>query len=204
MSDLEERLAALEKRVRHFEDREQILRTMYDYVHMMESGKDGDAYADLFTEDGVWKGTAVTWTAGAGGLRVEGRKAIATWFNETGRDKPDYDPNSGPRANHNIVVVDIRFDGEDRVNVHSNVLITREHPDGPIIYAIGAWDDILVRSADGRWRFKQRHLQRTGTIPSFQVRAMNTPIGEEKARMANSWRLQIEEAKAKRAAAAKG
>jgi len=194
---LEERLEALEARIKHFEDREAILRTLYDYVHMMESGRDGDAYADLFTEDGIWKGTAVTSTGGAGGLRVEGRKAIAAWFNESGKDKPDYDPNDGPRANHNIVVVDISIDG-DRANVHSNVLITREHPDGPIIYAIGYWDDVLVRCPDRRWRFKLRHLQRTGTIPSFQVRAMNTPVGEEKESMKQLWRRQLAEAKAKR------
>jgi hypothetical protein len=196
---LEERLQALETRIKHFEDREAILRTLYDYVHGMEYGRDADAYADLFTEDGVWKGAAVTSTGGAGGLRVEGRKAIRAWFAESGRDDPNWTLNSGPRMNHNIVVVDIRIDG-DRADVQSNALITREHPSGPIIFTMGTWNDVLVRCADGRWRFKLRFLQRSGTIPAFQVRAMNTPVGEEKAMMAERWQQDLADAQAKRTA----
>src|SRR5579859_4374513 len=103
-ASVEERLQELEARVRHFEDREQILRTLYDYVHMMENGRDADAYAELFTEDGVWDGRPVTSTGGAGGFRVEGRKAIREWFNEPGKDDPKYWQEPRPAANHNIVV----------------------------------------------------------------------------------------------------
>ena len=98
--------------------------------------------------------------------------------------------------NHNIVVVDIRIDG-NRADVQSNVLITREHPNGPIIYAIGELER-RARTMPRRQVALQAAVPATQrTIPAFQVRAMNTPVGEEKAMMAERWRQDLADAQAK-------
>ena len=193
----EERIRALEEQMKFFLDKEAIIRTLHEYVHVMETGRDVDQWNDLFTKDGVWKGEPITSTAGSRGDRLEGHKQLGEWWLRAGRDKPEFwAPGAGPAMHHNVVVVDVRIDG-DRAEVQSNLLITREHPDGPIIFGIGVWNDVLVRCPDGKWRFKIKYLQRTGAIPEFQVRPMTTPDPKEQATMTERWRRDLEASKAK-------
>lgn len=198
MTTLEERVQALEEQVQVLKDKEAILRTLYDYVHAMDYGRDVDAWNDLYTEDGVWKGTTLTSTAGKGGDRLQGHKELGEWYLRSGRDKPEFwAPGTHAAMHHNISVVDVRIDG-DRAHVESNMTITREHPNGPIIFGIGRYLDLMVRCPDGKWRFKVRHLERTGTIPEFQVRPMTTPGPEESAAMRARWQRELETAQSKK------
>lgn len=171
----------LAKRVQILEDEKAILHTLYEYGHVLDYGRDPDQWVDLFTEDGVWKGTPVTTHAGAGsGDRVEGHAALAEWLFRGGRSEPEYWEITGHRASHNsISMPDIKIDG-DRATVESTLTITREDPTGPIVFAIGRFLDVLVRCPDGKWRFKVRHLERTCVEPAGQVRPMQTPTREER------------------------
>jgi len=166
--------AALEERIQVLEDKEAIRHLFNAYGHAMDTGRDIDAWNDLYTEDAVWAGTPVTETGGHGANRIEGREAMAEWWLRAGRDKDEYWGPGHRAGHHGLLMQDIFVDG-DRATAKSYGLITSEHPNGPIIRVIGVYTDTIVRCPDGRWRFKKRHLERTGTTPDMQVRPLETP-----------------------------
>lgn len=157
-------MPTIEERLQALEDKEGVLRTLHDYAHMLDYGRDGDAFADLWVEDGLWKGTSVTTTAGSGSTRIEGRKELRDWFeNRSWRsvEKP-WEAIAHRRGHPTISVVDIRVEG-DRATAECYFTGVGETANGPIISNIGRYLDVLVRCPDGRWRFQVRHLERTCT-----------------------------------------
>jgi len=190
-------MATLEERVQKLEDKEAILHLMNAYAHAMDTGRDIDAWNDLYTEDAVWQGTPVTETGGTGLTRIAGRKAMAEWWLRGGRDKPEFWGRGHRAGHHGLVMQDIFIDG-DRATAKSYGLITAEHYDGPMIRVIGIYTDDIVRCADGKWRFKKRHLERTCTVPDMQVRPMETPGPVEGKARRDQWVAERDAAFAKR------
>ena len=166
---LADRVKALEERAKLHDDREAILRTIYAYSYNLDHATTPDEFADCFTESALWWSSVEgTYGGTAGGLRLEGRPAIAEWFMASGRGTPAW---KAARLNskHYIVAPNIVIDG-DRATAVSLMLAIREHKDGPYIHAMGRYYDELVRCPDGRWRFQQRHLGREGASVDAQAR----------------------------------
>src|SRR5262245_27014327 len=88
MTSLEDRVRSLEEQVRNLRDREEILRTLYQYSHCMDRGRDAAEFLDYFVESGVWRSSAATKTAGTAGDQVAGHAALADWFLRMGRSDP--------------------------------------------------------------------------------------------------------------------
>jgi len=172
-------LDEVEKRLRVLEDKEQILHTLHQYCHNLDRATEPDGMIDCFTETGVWSSAVGSKTAGTGGARVEGRKAIAEWFMRGVRSK-GADPKDWRRGNCNITAPDVHIDG-DRATVESYLIGTHEDPSGPRIGSIGRYLDTMVRCSDGRWRFEERHFIREGTMPAFQKRPVTNRTPEEEA-----------------------
>jgi hypothetical protein len=162
------RSRSVEERLRLLEDKEEILRTLHQYVHALDYGKRPEDLTDCFTEDGVWYSTAESKSAGAAGVRIEGRQQLAEWFsrNIPVRGTP------GHFAKHIVAVPDIRIEG-DNATARTYLCTMRETEAGPLPFAMGQYFDTLVRSSDGRWRFKERHLAQEAVHQSRQ----DKPIG---------------------------
>jgi hypothetical protein len=169
----------IEERLQKLEDKEEILHVLHRYAYAMDFGRDPDEWMDLYTEDGVWKGNAITSTAGAGsGDRIEGRKALAEWYMRSGRATDEYWGLGRRQTHHNIAVVDVKLDG-NRATAVSYMTITQEDAKGPRLFGIGRYSDVLVKCDDGRWRFKVRHLERTCVTLERQTLPMQTPTPDE-------------------------
>ena len=179
MDATDERLRALEAAVRELQDKEQILRTLYQYSHALDRATQADDMVDCFTENGVWRSSVGSKTAGIAGALVEGRAAIAEWFMR-GVLSRGPDPQEWRRGNCNITSPDIRIEG-DRATSECYVIITHEDPAGPKIGNMGRYLDTLVRCPDGRWRFEERHYIREGTTPAMQKRPITNRTPEEEA-----------------------
>jgi ketosteroid isomerase-like protein len=112
------------------EDRDEILQLMYRYNHAADSG-DTEAYADTFTDDGVFdfRGSEVTGRENLKGLMagVSGTRHVT--------------------ANPVIEV-----DG-DTATLRAYVLVFR----GTTLSRVGDYDDELVRTPAG-WRFSRRRF----------------------------------------------
>jgi hypothetical protein len=156
----------LEQRLQRLEDREEILRTLHQYSHALDFGKDAAEFADCFTDDGVWYSTIEGKWAGTRGVRLEGRAQLAAWHarNAGSRGEP------GAFGKHMLVEPDIRLDG-DRATVRSYFHTLNETVDGPLPFSMGQYLDVMVRCPDGRWRFQERHLQRESVHKNGQGRA---------------------------------
>lgn len=200
MPTIEERLEALEAkeaRLQTLEDKEAIRRLIHAYGREMDYGRDGDAWNDLYTGDGIWQGTPVTGTAGIGVARIEGHAALREWWLRGGRAEPDYWGPGHRASQHCMVMIDIELEG-DRATVHSYGILMGESVNGPMIGVMGRYTDLVVRCPDGRWRFKKRHLERTCTVPRMQVRPMETPGPAETRAGREQFLVELAEAAAKR------
>jgi ketosteroid isomerase-like protein len=159
--------ASLEERLQALEDREEILRTMYQYAHALDYGSDASELTDCFTDDGIWYSTIEGVWAGGSDRRYEGKQQLAEWFSDvTTRGKP------GHFQKHVMVEPDIRLEGDQAI-VTSYFNSQRETADGPLLCSMGRYMDILVRCPDGRWRIKQRHCSMENVHRSRQ----DQPVG---------------------------
>src|SRR5260221_4222296 len=104
--------ATLEDRIQVLEDKEAIRHLFNAYGHAMDTGRDIDAWNDLYTEDAVWQGTPVTETAGTGLTRIEGREAMAEWWLRGGRDKAEYWGLGRRAGHHSLLMQDIQSCGD--------------------------------------------------------------------------------------------
>ena len=172
VTDLEDRLTRLEERLQAFEDKEAILRTIYQYSHSLDHALTADDFVDCFTETALWWSSTEGRYAGTkGGIRLEGRDALRTWFMGRGRGTPEWQANRG-NSKHYIVGPKIQIDG-DEASAESYMLAVRDGKDGPYIWAMARYFDRLIRCDDGRWRFQERHLAREGAA----VEAQSRPVG---------------------------
>ena len=179
MSDTEERLRWLEASLRELRDKEEILRTLYQYCHSLDRATEADDMVDCFTESGIWRSSVGSRTAGTGGAVISGRGEIADWFMRGVRSKGP-DPTEWKRGNCNITAPDIRIEG-DRATSECYMIGVREDEGGPQIAAMGRYLDTLVRCPDGRWRFEDRHYIREGTTPAMQRRPITNRTPDEEA-----------------------
>lgn len=139
------------------EDYLAVLSCLNQYCHLVDRGE-ADEIAALFAEDAVllptYQGTA----------RIEGRAAIAEWY-----EKYDREVRAGRRhRRHRITAPFIEIDGDEASAVcylDSSALIIATNV---IKVSAGRYHDKLV-NVDGAWLFKERAiiLNHVHTIENF-------------------------------------
>lgn len=154
MSDIDERLAAMEARLAALEDQVQIYQLMSAYGPLVDSGA-ADDVAELWTKDGVydWGGgpapdPTVELRQGAAGAAF-GQPAIAAMV------RGDYHQQIiGGGAGHVIGLPHVAVDGDSAVAISYSRLYRRDG-DGFKVWRVAAnrWE--LVRTSSG-WRVLRR------------------------------------------------
>lgn len=114
-----------------------------------------EEYIACFTEDAVWE------LADAGGLpisvgRVEGRSAILDGVHSR---RADGIQGPGSRTRHDVSSIVVDVDG-DRAVSRSYFRYYTGTDATPTIVALGVYDDIHVRDADG-WKLSRRIITRS-------------------------------------------
>lgn len=130
MSDLEARLRAVE-------DRQAIAELRAHYCHVLDA-RDWDALAELFTEDGEFRGLA----------HVTGRAAIHTFFSTTVQ-------NLAEGFWHFCTNATVQLDGDTATGRTSMQYLSVKK--GVSYVSAGHYDDDLRRE-DGVWRFRSRRI----------------------------------------------
>lgn len=134
---------ALAERVRRLEDEREILRSLFQYGHALDSG-DESQFLDCFTPTGAWIiPTAHRQFRGTNGLRQ---------FFANHTHAPDY------QHKHLILTPLVAING-DAATVRSVWVRLDEHPDGPYVRSFGRYTDRLMRCSDGRWRIEERVVE---------------------------------------------
>jgi uncharacterized protein (TIGR02246 family) len=114
------------------EQLEEIRKLLARYCFAIDA-RDADAWADLFTEDGVFHYKL--------GEPIQGREALRQFVSAIPDDR------------HHLTMNEIiEMDG-DIATVRAYALVTRGSP--PIISAVGDYEDTLSNTAEG-WRFLRR------------------------------------------------
>jgi hypothetical protein len=139
---------AVLRRLQVLEDERAILNTLYRYAHCIDYGLQ-DEWVDLFTEDGVYHRRGPN-------IRHEGREELRKFI-------PTH--THAPQRYHKHVMVEpiITLNG-DEATVVSYWTRLDDGPDGPYLLGFGRYHDRLVRCPDGRWRFKERAIEREARI----------------------------------------
>jgi hypothetical protein len=134
-------LERLEARVRRLEDVEAIERLFLEYRRLLDL-RDFAGYAQLFTEDGEWRGNLG---------RARGPEEIEQLLIRT------LEGWGGEHTAHLHLVDNVAIDVDgDRATAQSTwVYITRDFRDNPVLTLIGHYDDLLGRTEAG-WRFLRR------------------------------------------------
>lgn len=136
---IEERLAALETRVRAAEDHLEIIRLLNTYGPAVDSGS-VQAAANLWTDDGVYD---------AGGVTRFTPEALITMYNDVGHQGLVHMGSS-----HLTATPRIEVNGDEAEAVAYSFVIVRRVEEWFIMRAaINHWQ--LVRTA-GEWRIKER------------------------------------------------
>jgi hypothetical protein len=141
----------VESRLRALEDERAILDTLSAYAHSLDYGL-RDEWGDCWSEDAV-----LNWPHES----YVGREAILG----------AYDGHShAPEAFHKHFLVEPRIvlDG-DAATAESYFTRLNDSAQGPVLRSFGRYIDELVRCDDGRWRFRQRTLERESLIPGAPV-----------------------------------
>lgn len=139
---IENRLAALERRLQVVEDREAIIKLKATYVNYNDGGWKGpthcfpDEVAELFTEDGIWDGRPDTGYA-------EGREQIRQLFR---------DFQIMPFIVHYVTNPLTEIDG-DNASGHWHAIVTANMPDGSARWILGLYKETYARTPGG-WKFK--------------------------------------------------
>jgi hypothetical protein len=138
--NLEERLNALEDRVRSAEDQLEIMRLLATYGPAADSGEGADA-AELWIEDGVYDPGGVT--------RLEGHEAITAMYSS--RAHLDL---ISQGSGHLTMAPQITLDGDSARAVAYSLVCLRDG-DGWVIWRASANRWTLRRTAEG-WRIVER------------------------------------------------
>lgn len=109
------------------------------YAHSFDAG-DGEGYAAVFTDDGVFS---------LGAERdVRGAVELAAFVGERGDATP------GITHHTTNILLDETADG---VRGAAYVIVLRTSPGEPLRFRnMGRYDDDIVRQPDGTWRFRRR------------------------------------------------
>jgi ketosteroid isomerase-like protein len=124
------------------EDRLAIIELEASYARRFDA-RDGDAWAALFTEDGVYQARGATLEGG--GLHVRGRDALMAFCSNAPFD-----------GIHLLHLPQVTFDGDTaRSRMHLE-FVGRFHSSGsPTVRVVGYYDVSYVRCADG-WSIARR------------------------------------------------
>jgi uncharacterized protein (TIGR02246 family) len=114
------------------EDLEEIRKLLACYCYAIDSS-DAEAWANLFTEDGVFHYAL--------GEPLIGREALRQFVSLVPDDR------------HHLTMNEIVDVDADSATVRAYALVTKESP--PVISAVGEYEDTLRRTADG-WKFARR------------------------------------------------
>jgi ketosteroid isomerase-like protein len=136
--DLRERITALEAR-------RDILDNFHRYGSALDYG-DEEAWVACFTDDGLFEVTGHPKHS-----TYRGRQALAGFAAQHTR---------APDHIHKHCVFDVQVDitGEEALSM-SYFARLDQMADGPVVHAFGRYHDVIVRGADGRWRFKHRRVE---------------------------------------------
>jgi len=153
---------------------------MYQYAYLVDFGQDIHEYTDLYTEDAVFQSIPPAGLADIahttprpGNGAVIGHQGLEKWITNEWQAR-DRLLAAGHYRIHTMIEPDIALDG-DRASARS-YFQTTDNDNGRIyIVSIGVYKDLFVRSADGRWRMKERLLIRQGAAnPGGAVAATAT------------------------------
>lgn len=138
-----DRTLSLEERVTRLEHVEVIKRLQAEYAAVCDDHYNPDKMVQLFTEDGVWDGTA------AGLARVEGREALRAHFSAASI--------AFKWAFHLMIAPDITVADDGQTARGSWYLLepaSLATSDGVQAYWLGSVYDITYSNTNGRWLFK--------------------------------------------------
>lgn len=144
-ADLKRLLAEATAKLNRVEDERAILDTLHEYHHAI-GNHEREAWLDCFTEDGVF---ASCKPDGTSVFELRGRTERAAWFDKRAPKWP-----AGSEA-HAYTNPRITVEGDQAKA--SGFFITMKMDGGTLILrSTGHYADRLVRSADGKWRIKER------------------------------------------------
>jgi ketosteroid isomerase-like protein len=112
------------------------------YCFLIDRDRDADAFAAMFTEDGVWESASL-------GRRIEGRKQLREFIEGVYGSDAVY--------RHLIANALISIDG-DRATAHSYVHVSNLATGIPVCFMVAFYDDELVKQ-HGEWLFKARNVR---------------------------------------------
>jgi len=177
--DINSDIRRLEARIQVLEDREAILKTLYQYSYCHSHGLVKE-WIDLFTEDAVFgvdrldKHTRPPLPT----FRKHGRAEIAKWAEQ--------ETHARVTTHHQIDKVvglqpRIILKGDEATVesylFHWNARVEGKDAGIPFIQDYGRYNDRLVRCPDGNWRFKERiaELQAAAAVSPYHY--MQNPDG---------------------------
>lgn len=131
----------LEQRIQRMEDESAIRRIIVDYAAFLD-GRNYDAYAALFTQDGEWTG---------GGGSHKGRPAIREMLAST------LGPGGAINRNNFHIISNPQIDvmGDEARSVSRYLFVMRAADGRPQPSLAGVYTDDLVRE-NGKWLIKRR------------------------------------------------
>jgi ketosteroid isomerase-like protein len=130
-------MSDLAARVERLEAIEGVRELLWRYASTMDRLPPIAELADLFTEDAVLQGAD----------RHEGRQAILAYYEGI--------LSSLTAARHHIVNSTIAVESGARAR-HRGYFLALLERDGATLLVHGDYDDVVVRGADGRWRFQEK------------------------------------------------
>ena len=157
------------RRLERLEDERDVREAVNRYSMLTDHGTD-EEWLDIWTENGTidlvlaesFSNRALSATHGGvaceDGIRFSGREALVG-FRSGRHTAAKLRPNRETKHMHVQVVCEV----DDDAAMAESYMIAMAWEDGEIlIYALGRTHDTLVRCADGRWRFVQRHTATAG------------------------------------------
>lgn len=135
-------LPGILKRLEVLEAERDILRTMYRYAHCIDYGLEKE-WVDLFVEDAVYQRAT---------QRHQGRAELSAFIAAHTRPPAKY--------NKHLLIEPIITLRGDEATVVSYYARIDDGESGPFVFSFGRYHDRLVKCEDGKWRFKERLIER--------------------------------------------
>ena len=125
----------------------EVVGLLYEYCERADADTP-EGFVDCFVADGLF--TYRSHPAAEPSLSVRGSGELERWFVER---LPVVPPGT---MNHTTVHPRVTVDG-DRAHASSRFVSIRPRDGGLVVASTGSYSDELIRCADGKWRFTERH-----------------------------------------------